>query len=1376
VRRKLTSLTVFLALALAGGTVTAQDFDPNGRHRPPPRAPQPSRPAGGATPAKPKPSEAVSPAVLVERYTKVVLAQPGAPFPLQRLAQLYRDKDGSLAALAQDFQKRAAQPGPDQFAATVALAGIDKLDGRPDDARKAYELAIGQKPNDPSAILALAQLLQDRGDGAAARARYEQALALQTVAAERQQTLRALMGLALDAKDWDAAKRAHVELVKLEPSSLFVKGELGRELFTRGEYERAEAELKDLVTAASGDNRALAPALADLGRAQAKAHKSQEALATLKRALAAAGAEAAVRASIYQTITEVYRADERLGELIRELEGQHPGDYARLALLGSLYEETGDAALAIATYRKALAQSPRNIDLRLKVVRLLEAQGELDRAIAEYEGLVRAAPNNAVFVFEMCDALLQRGDRARALRLLQDLEARANGDEEVLSRLGEFYARIGEGGLSLKVLTRLSEVGAADPSHLVDLGDRYYQDGNTPLAVTTWKRILTTVTPRARALAALGDVYLEHEMVSDAIVVLREAVSLDAANIGYKKALASALEHAKNYTEAQLDWLELAHAAKEKGDLALGREARTHLVTLWGLQRALDAHVAPLTAAFRSEPPDLDAGRTLAEVLMHLRKLPETEATLRRLVTVAPGDTESYLALERVLVQEGKLDDAIATLEKLVVLDPKRARELYQRMAQYALQPGARPTYTDDDAIKFAARAVELNPEDAEGYRRLGEMYRSRQDPDHAIREFRAAIAKNDRLYVVYFELADLLLAKSETDEADRLFRRILRGAPDEELVARAARLSMQINLGKGTLESLEQDLLPLAIDNPQKTIYRRLLVEIYENLTFALVQRTKHGTGKDATEARAALTRIGQRAVKPLLDALGGADEGQQRVAIDVLAYVHNKNAAPALFSFATGSADTPLRVRAMIACGALESAELLPRYERYLFPRSAAGSDDASPSDAVATAASWGVARLGDKRAIPLLRDLAKRGNAEMRALGVLGLGILHDRGSALDIAALAKSPDSGNVARAAAAYALGEIGADSEVPALVTLAEGTDALPRQMALVALARLESAGAPGHPPNHAAVAAMADAVFAGGAFEGGHAQSSARAVRVAGARALMLLAASPASRAARRTSTSLLVPEGGLDVEAELGQLVPGGFSPEEQAAALTTFAEPLRKAAVSAMETSREGALAVLDALGDGDRTLYPFIGGKDAAAGSGVDRAREEAAKIAQAVEPSLISRASDQDPAMRTRAVVLLGRSASDGATAAVISASRDANEAVARAALSAIGKRGSLVAVKAVSGVLDHHDHFAMRVLAAEALGRLGALGNADAAAAPLRAAATRDEFALVREAALHALAAFDLAGARQLAVQLAASDPEPRVRAAAQALLEREKP
>src|SRR5262249_25611409 len=142
-------------------------------------------------------------------------------------------------------------------------------------------------------------------------------------------------------------------------------------------------------------------------------------------------------------------------------------------------------------------------------------------------------------------------------------------------------------------------------------------------------------------------------------------------------------------------------------DKSLAREARTNIVKLWGLTRELGAQVTPLAARFAGAPPDLEAGRLLAEVQRKLHRLPESEATLRRIVALAPGHEESLLALERVLVQAPNLAGAVEVLEKLVDVDPKRAREFYQRMAQYAAE-----LYHDDDAIKYAAHAVELSPHD----------------------------------------------------------------------------------------------------------------------------------------------------------------------------------------------------------------------------------------------------------------------------------------------------------------------------------------------------------------------------------------------------------------------------------------------------------------------------------------------------------------------------------------------------------------------------------------------------------------------------------------------------------------------------------------
>jgi hypothetical protein len=264
-----------------------------------------------------------------------------------------------------------------------------------------------------------------------------------------------------------------------------------------------------------------------------------------------------------------------------------------------------------------------------------------------------------------------------------------------------------------------------------------------------------------------------------------------------------------------------------------------------------------------------------------------------------------------------------------------------------------------------------------------------------------------------------------------------------------------------------------------------------------------------------------------------------------------------------------------------------------------------------------------------------------------------------------------------------------------------------------------------------------------------------------------MLMAAGPTALA-KKLSAPLVVPDGALDVEAELEHLVPDGFSSEERSKALVMFGEAIGKAAAAAIQTSSGGVRAVLDALGDGGGTLLPFVG-----PGDGSEAAHAKAREIAQGLESSLVNVTKDADPVLRARAVTLLGRSRSDMAVAAIVQALRDESDVVRRAALASIGAHVTPAVVAAVSDALAHHERFAIRVLAAQALGRLGAAhtGDVSEGVRVLEEAAVRDEYALVREASLAALASFDLGSAKRVAARIVASDPEPRVRDTAQAVL-----
>ncbi|MDP9033783.1 MAG: HEAT repeat domain-containing protein, partial [Myxococcota bacterium] len=95
---------------------------------------------------------------------------------------------------------------------------------------------------------------------------------------------------------------------------------------------------------------------------------------------------------------------------------------------------------------------------------------------------------------------------------------------------------------------------------------------------------------------------------------------------------------------------------------------------------------------------------------------------------------------------------------------------------------------------------------------------------------------------------------------------------------------------------------------------------------------------------------------------------------------------------------------------------------------------------------------------------------------------------------------------------------------------------------------------------------------------------------------------------------------------------------------------------------------------------------------------------------------------------------------------------------------------------AVARVLERDESWAVRVLAARAVGRLGAAGAGAEASPELVAVATRDPYALVREAALESLASFDAAAAKVLAMRMAGTEPEPRVRDTARAVAAGERP
>jgi tetratricopeptide (TPR) repeat protein len=1027
-----------------------------------------------------------------------------------------------------------------------------------------------------------------------------------------------------------------------------------------------------------------------------------------------------------------------------------------LKLLAQLYEETGDLEKAMKTHRKALLKNPKDVGVRVKLVQLLQVQGDLDKAIKEDEALIQAAPQNPDFVFQLAEALIQRGDRKAALEQLSRLEARMGNDQDSLPVLVDFYERIGEKERARHLLERLAGSDLRDPRHLVELGSRYWEAGDKKKAQATWQRIRLVGSDRVQALIALGDVYLDHDLMREALEVYREVMKLAPKELRPIRAYALALERTvttapnresrlRQYEEARRIWEQLLRSFASDKNLA--REARQHMVTLWSLSGQLEQHVFPLERQLKANPPGLEAGRLLAEVQMRLQKYADAQATLERVTELAPGDAQSLQRLEQALVQQKKLRGAIEVLKKLLLVEPNLARRYYERMAKYASE-----LYQDDEAIQYAARAVELGPDDAEAHKKLGEMYQQRQQIDQAIAAFRAALSKNDRLFSAYFELAELLLSQGKDEEADKLLRRVVRSAPDEDLVAQAARLSSQINLSRGTLDVLERDLFSVALGNPQKPLYRRLLVEIYGALAFPLVHQAKLSDPKLAEAARAELKKLGERAVKPLLDALGDSRDSQQRVAIELLGHIQNKGAGPALFAFATGPGEQELRVRAMIAVGELRDPALLPKFAGILDAREARLDE----SDPVIVAAVWSVARMRSPKAARLLKILLSSESPDISALAALGLGLLGDKLAGPRLSSTMRSSDAGPLPRAAAAFALGELGMKSETGMLGELVESRDPTLQVTVLIALSRL---GVP------AVRHEIADAFMI-----------PEPSVQRAAVSAAMIMATG--AYRAPRDPLALSASDTKIDVRALIEELCPVDYTPDERALAFSELSSELSRAAVASVQSSAERASAVMDTLmAGGTRVGFgPLLLDLDRVKPEFADKARRGAEAIAASVVEPVVALMNHPSAEVRTRVVQFLATRSENIAKRALIQALRDPDERVERAAIEGAEHRGGSEAMEAIAGLLKSSGSWPVRLRAASAL------GNGDAAARPapvldaLSRAARTDTHALVREAAVIALNRLDRQVALPVLRAMAQSDPEVRLRQLALALSEGAKP
>lgn len=1252
---------------------------------------------------------------IIRRYKQLLERNPVEGLIFEKLVA-YVGRGNGLDGLIDDYTK-AVENKPDKLAYRLILGHLLKTKNDYERALEQYKKAVELDEKNPTAYLARGSAHMLLQHDKKATADFEKALELEDNKDRKTKILRKLADVAFAQRDWERAEKYYDQLIALDKRNEYLRMEYAQVLVKYKRYEKALEQYNELIKLAGRDTKKRATTLRDKGDVYERMGEPEKAVDTYRKAMRLMREGHWLHNELRHRVVDVYRGMDKLDELLTEYEKKwkYP-DYDESMIMAKLYDELGKEDKALDYYERAIKKNRRKVDPRLKVIRILQRRGDDNKVVEAYKDLIRVARDQHRFQFELVQLYFRMGDRKKAERQLARIASRFRRDPQVYLELADTYMRYDMRDKAQKAYERLVRLDSKNESYILSLGEFYYRESELDKAKKTWKKILRSRLSKAEAHALLGETYAEHGMIDKGIQEYQKAIEVAPDDLTIRRGIAINYEQARRFQQAIDAWKHIMDNADEP---EMRAEARGRIIGIYQQQGRLRAKMRDYEKAFSADEPDEESGYFLAEAHLKQKEYAEAEKVYEKLIKLddeeSKEDIEAFEALLRIYEQTGDKKKSIAVLEKMAEMRPKLAREYFHRIAELSLE-----LYQDDKAVRYAMRAVEQNPDDATAHARLGDVYREMQRLKAAAKEYRVAIDLDPRAFDHYMKLAELLMELQQFDEAESLYRTIVKKAGDESLILKAGRKSMELAEADGRLEEIEMEFSPLLFSARSKPVYRKLILELYEQMVTPLVTELRYGMAENQEETKKKVDKMARQALPALTDALQSDDVGQRATAIRLLGDLQAGPAAPTLSRIAVDpkSSLRSLAVMSVARIGDERASRTLIR---------ALDSDDPSVRDL----ATWALGYTGGSKAVSSLVKIVKEGqNWSQQALAAISLGRI---GGAKASGALLDAFDGARISRStdniamAIVWGLGRAENDKAVTKLTKALETGSTEVQSLAAWSLARIG---------DDKALEALLEAYW-----------SDEPQQREVGGRGLVQLAGrEPGGEGAETTARevahdiqyindrrheihtdSVL---SSLRQDARAIDVTPAG---EFIAAHLDTFASKAKEKLEGDNERVRRIVL----------RDLADMSGGMGFGVLSPANDADEAAVeKLVKKLHPQLTEIAKTDNSAMLRSVASLLGVVGDSSDEAKLLELAKSDDVGVREAAVSALGQmpKSSKIVDAAKAALKD--DSFGVRSAAAVSLGEL--VGPKDAQADAIAKALIEtlgDDYRAVREAAAQGLVA-----------------------------------
>ena len=476
---------------------------------------------------------------------------------------------------------------------------------------------------------------------------------------------------------YDEAIQAYQNLIKENPDlenrpAVLVK--LGRCYLRKGDYKSARSYLM-LAVEREPDGSYASQAVASLASLYSQRYQYDKVVEVCQRIADKFPSTSAGATALYYVGNYLYiqgKREDALKTFERFLK-IYPSSIYRssvLSMLSDLYVVQGKFDKAETLLRSFLARNPKNTDLARHLGEVYIRQGRYEEAIRILETGWRANPNDTSLIEKLGKAYLMKGEREKAIQTWMRILTVTSYDESYRrQRLASIFKSHEMYDMAVQQYLAALKRRPTDSYIYSQLADIYRILGDTEKAVDTYIKAILNLGVgygvRERMIKEMMRIVPEgkkRERLNGAIERVKERISAQPRNPGYRLALIELLFYGKRYMEALDELRKLAKIYIDQGGMIKRYAERLERM---GKPEIALLYYRSINELFPRNRFAAEASIAAAQIYMRIGRPDKGEQILEDMISEGMRSSRIYELLGEIQMRSGRLEEALATFRSL---------------------------------------------------------------------------------------------------------------------------------------------------------------------------------------------------------------------------------------------------------------------------------------------------------------------------------------------------------------------------------------------------------------------------------------------------------------------------------------------------------------------------------------------------------------------------------------------------------------------------------------------------------------------------------------------------------------------------------------